>query len=263
MMYENAVNEMIANLLQVSVEDLMMLGYDPESLAITNPKHMAHIARKTRNANQRKNDFSKKNRQKKMNSYASRSGKSIKDNGAVHSRACRTTYGMRPKPKRWTNADALAVMDEYEEDVRQDTLEYYEAMEAEEQAYYEQLAQRLFEDDSDYAYVNGAFVEIINVPEAQVVNHVMVADYSKPFSATITMTIHNKVSYGIHQHTYMMASLYNPSVEELDKAIEMAKAKVLDLVREQVSAIVIDVTMIPVGNIQDYPMCIGSAMYIE
>ena len=131
MMYENnAVNEMIANLLQVSVEDLMMLGYDLESLAITNPEHMAHVARKTRNANQRKNDFSKKNRQKKMSSYASRSGKSIKDNGAVHSRACRTTYGMRPKPKRWTNADALAVMDEYEKNVRQDTLEYYEAMEA-------------------------------------------------------------------------------------------------------------------------------------
>ena len=58
MMYENnAVNEMIANLLQVSVEDLMMLGYDFESLAITNPEHMAHVARKTRNANQRKNAF--------------------------------------------------------------------------------------------------------------------------------------------------------------------------------------------------------------
>ena len=53
------------------------------------------------------------------------------------------------------------------------------------------------------------------------------------------------------------------AAEELDKAIEMAKAKVLDLVREQVSAVVIDVTMIPVGNVQDYPMCIGSAMYIE
>lgn len=264
MMYENnAVNEMIANLLQVSVEDLAMLGYDLQSLAITNPEHIAQIARKIHSATQRKNDFAKKNRQKKMSAYAYRSGKSIKDNGAIHSRACRTTYGKRPKPKRWTNANALAVMDEYEKNVRQDTLEYYEAMEAEEQAYYEQMVQRLCEDDSDYAYVNGAFVEIINVPEAQVVNHVMVADYSKPFSATITMTIHDKVNYGIHQHTYMMASLYNPSVEELDKAIEMAKAKVLDLVREQVSAVVIDVTMIPVGNVQDYPMCIGSAMYIE
>lgn len=84
--------------------DMIMPEFDCSDMAL-------HTLKKQRNAVKRKAKFAKDNRKKVIAQTSIYTGLCVSKRGVVHSKLG-TTYGRRPRPKRWTPADKLRAENE-------------------------------------------------------------------------------------------------------------------------------------------------------
>lgn len=102
--------------------DEMIMEYEMEEIEALAATQAAHAAHKAYVSKKRKQDITHKKHKENTYKFARYCGKFFMPNGSEHSRV-RTNYGLRPTPSRWTRADMLDAINEYELDLELDDLE--------------------------------------------------------------------------------------------------------------------------------------------